>query len=137
PHHRLANRTPEDCLHLWGESVSRDHLVACRSAAKTKRRNHARGAAFELAAGEKIETVRGLKAEGGSGEPGEERISGEYESRNSNSHECHSRHDGAGVDVRPDVGAEAISHDGEVLGRCPAADHRRYSGFLEDRGREA
>src|SRR5580698_7892506 len=70
----------------------------------------------------------------GSGEPGEERLSGQYEPRDSDADERDSGNDDAGSGNELGRRAAGLFEHGEELGRIAAHASKRHFGSLEDRG---
>ena len=65
----------------------------------------------------------------------QERIPGQYESRDPHADERCPRHDGAGARHGAGLDPARVPRNGEDVGRQPADDHQRHPGLLEDRSR--
>ena len=70
-------------------------------------------------------------------QPGQERIPGKHESRNTHSHERHHRHDGIGARHDPHPQSARTVGNSPLVRRFAAGTDERPLGFFQDRGRQA
>ena len=80
--------------------------------------------------------LRAIGEGGGSGKPGEGRVSGQYEPRDPHTTEWRDRHDRAGSGDGADAGTARLSGNRSLFRGVAAEHHQRHSGLLKDRSRQ-